>query len=202
MRTLFLLGLSLALSGSACAAGRGRVALDPVTQSTAQDGDASAIIEGCGHQPIVGFTYCRVEAGSSASQMLSFIGPPSKCDQAQGCVYFKVWDGSGQVVWGGSIPKGQTRVSVAWSALLSGASFQVNHRGTWTWNETVYWRDTDGRERISKAQGDLVLRVYQSGYIPLQEVGSDPAFVWTWVDGNCVYKMTSGLRAYVKCGKL
>jgi hypothetical protein len=195
---IFILLFSLLLSNTGCAMGRGRVATDPVTQSTVLDGDATSLIEGCGNQPIVGFTYCRMEEGSTSDQTLWFIGPPAKCDQKEACVYIKVWNNQGVLVWGGSIPKGNTRVGVSWTTLLSAPQFQVNNRGFFTFNTQVFWKDLDGKERVSTSQGDIILRVYRHGYLPLNEVVSDSNFVWTWTEGSYLYRMTSSLRAFVK----
>lgn len=184
---------------SACAAVHDRVPLDPVTESTALDGDATGIVEGCGHQPQVGFTYCRVKEGDATDGQIYFLGPPSECDQKDSCSYIKVWDNTGVLIWGGSIPKGRTRIGVSWMKLLSSPIFQLSHRGFFTWNTEVYWKDPDGRERVSKAQGDIVVRVFKSSYLPLDQVGADPSFVWSWSEGHCTYKMTAGLRAYLKC---
>lgn len=192
--------ISLIVCNTACAFSRGRVAIDSITHSTILDGDATGLVEGCGNQPQVGFTYCRVQEGQTAGQQIWFIGPPAVCDQKEGCVFLKVWNNQSQLVWGGSIEKGKTRVGVSWNTLLSSPTFEVSHRGFWTWNMEVFWKGPDGRERTSKSQGDIVLRTYRTGYLPLQEVSSDPAYVWDWVEGSCHYRMTSGLRAYIKCG--
>lgn len=189
--------LCLAITHAACGASPARVRPDVNTESSVKDGDATAIIEGCGNPPIVGFTYCRVQEGDTAGQSLWFIGPPADCDQLA-CVFIKVWNNQSQLVWGGSLPKGGTRVEVPWKTLLGSETFQVSHRGFWTWNVEVHWRDLDGKERVSVSQGDLVLRVFRIGYVPLHEVGSDPSFVWSWVSGEKIFKMTSGLRAYVE----
>lgn len=188
----------LILCNTACAMSKGRVALDPVTPSSILDSDATGLVEGCGNQPIVGFTYCRVQEGQNANQQIWFIGPPAVCDQKEGCVFIKVWNNQGQLVWGGSIEKGKTRVPVNWNTLVSSPTFEVSHRGFWTWNMEVFWKDPDGRRRTSSAQGDIVLRVYRNGYLPLHEVSSDPAFVWSWSEGGFLYRMTSGLRAFIK----
>lgn len=172
------------------------VAPDPVPDALVS-GDATGLIEGCGAQPIVGFTYCRFVEGDAADQSVSFLGPPAQCSDPAACVFLKVFNQGGQVAWGGSIPKGQTRVSVPWKTLLGSDQFQVGARGFWSWTAEVLWIDPDGHDRRSLAQGDIVLRVYHKGYTPLDKVSADPAFVWTWSEGQYVYKMTAGLRAYV-----
>lgn len=192
-----VLAFGLILSADACAFGKKR----QVTPDTAPDavlsGDATGLVEGCGAQPIVGFTYCRVVEGDAADQAISFIGPPALCTDPQACVYIKVLNQAGQVAWGGSIPKGQTRVSVPWKTLLGADQFQVGNRGLWSWRVEVHWVDRDDHDRVSYSQGDIVLRVYKKGYTPLDRVSADPNFVWSWTDGKFSYKMTTGLRAYV-----
>jgi hypothetical protein len=188
-----------AISNVACAAGRKRVPIDPVTPSTVIDNDTTGLVQACGNQPIVGFTYCRVQEGDNSGQSISFLGPPAKCNQEDSCVFIKVWNQQSQLIWGGSIPKDQTSVKVPWKVLLSGRDqFQLGDRGFWTFNTQVFWLDPDGRERTSTSQGDILLRVYRKGYLPLHEVREDPNFVWEWHDGGFLYRMTSGLRAYIE----
>lgn len=199
IKSLVLLTIvALIVCNSACAGGKGRVKIDPVTQSTVLDGDATGMVEACGSQPIVGFTYCRVQEGDNAGQFVSFIGPPAKCNQEASCVFIKVWNNQGQLIWGGSIPKKETRVNVTWKTLLGRDQFQISDRGFWTWNTQVFWLDPDGRERESSSQGDIVLRAYRKGYLPLNDVQTDSNFVWRWIEGNFLYQMTSGLRGSIQ----
>ena len=164
--------------------------------------DTTAIIEACGNQPIVGFTYCRVGEGESTSDALNFIGPPVECNQRDSCIFIKVWNAQGKLAWSGSILKGQTKVAISWKTLVSSPSFEIQQRGFWTWNLEVHYFDEKKRERISKTNGDIVLRIYRRDYLPLVSDGADPAIIWTWSDGDCHYKLTSSLRAYVSCGNL
>lgn len=196
------LALTVFLSnGFACAAGRARVPIDPITDGSLLDGDVTSLVEGCGNQPAVGFTYCRVQEGQAADQSLWFLGPPAQCDQPESCVFIKVWSSGGQLIWGTSIPKGQTRIEVPWKLLLGRDKFERADRGFWTFNTEVFFKDQDGRERFAKSQGDIVLRVYRAGYLPLNAIESDPAFLWSWIDGKCSFKMTSGLRTFSKCSR-
>jgi hypothetical protein len=161
-------------------------------------GDLTAIVEGCGSQPIVGYTYCRVVEGDAANQSLSFVGPPAECsDNPNGCVFVKVLDQNGQIAWGATFPKGQTRVSVPWKTLLGSDQFQVGNRGFWEYVTEVHWLGPDHHDRVSRAQGEIRLRVYKKGYTPLDKVSGDPNFSWRWIDNGFEYKMTSSLRAYV-----
>jgi hypothetical protein len=181
-----------------------KVAADTIT-SPLVAGDATVIVEGCGQQPSVGFAYCRVVENQNVdpSEGIAFHGPPAECRREDACVFFKVWNQAGAVVWGAAITKGQTRIVAPWRKLLGCAdlpapcSFSALWRGIWTVNMVLLWIDKDGRDRESFAQGDIVLRVYSKGYIPLESVAEDPAFVWTWSDGQWDFKSTSGLRSWV-----
>lgn len=190
--SMFLLG---SCASPAAAMGKKAPALDPVTQSTVLDGDATGLVEGCGQQPIVGFTYCRMQEGTTADKSVWFIGPPADCDK-DSCVFIKVWNNQGQLVWGGSIPKKGTRIEVPWKTLLGRDTFEKAARGFWTFNTQVFWKDAEGHERDSTSQGDIVLRVYGATYVPLSSVTDDPNYYWVWTEGKRIYKMTTGLRAF------
>ena len=112
-------------------------------------------------------------------------------------MFIKVFDQRGQIAWGGQILKGQTRVSIPWKSLLGSDQFQLLQRGAWTFVTEVHWLDNDNHDRVSRAQGEIVLRVYKKGYLPLDRVSADPNYVWSWSDSGFNYKMTSSLRAYV-----
>lgn len=168
-----------------------------MTKSAILDGDATAIIEGCGNEPIVGFTYCRKEAGSSTNEVITFIGPPAICDR-DACVFIKIWDNLGNLVWGSQFEKGKTRLPIGWEKLLSGSkTFETNFRGLFSWELEVFWKDANNRENKSVATGDLILRIFNRGYIPLSAVDGDSSFAWLWRDGGFDFKVTTGLRAYV-----
>lgn len=202
MKKIVALFLSLFIGGCATQAfafGKKHptaVAIDTVTESTAKDNDVTGLAEGCGQQPSPLGMFCHVEEGSAADKVVWFIGPPAQCER-EACVYIKIINSQGQIVAGPSIPKGKTRVAVPWSTLLSRDTFQIGDRGTWTFITTVYYVDKDGREHKSDSLGDIILRVFRQGYVPLHNVKSDPNFVWTWSEGPVIYRMTSGLRAYV-----
>ena len=200
---VIIIGLSLGVQTTAWSFGKARAVQPDAVQDAILAGDATGLVEGCGNQPVVGFTYCRLVEGDAADQTISFIGPPAKCNDPDSCVFIKVFNQAGQIAWGGSIPKDQTRVYVSWRKLLgcqdppATCQFQVGNRGFWTYDHEVHWIDPDGHDRKSISQGDIVLRVYHQGYTPLDKVEADPNFVWSWVDGNFIYHMTTGLRAYV-----
>lgn len=192
-----LLILFCLISTPAFAFSSKRVALDTNTASSLTDGDATGLAEGCGQQPSPLGMFCRVVEGDAAAKSIFFLGPPAKCDR-DNCVFIKVWNTQGVLVFGDAIPKGQTRIEVPWKTLLGRDTFQVADRGYWTFNTTVYYIGPDGNERTSVSQGDIVMRVFRLGYVPLNTVENDPNYVWSWQDNGMIYKMTSGLRAFAK----
>lgn len=217
MKERSILLLTIALAGCAT----GKVATDTVTKSTVVDGDATAMVQGCGNQPVVGFAYCRKQEGDSTDDVITFIGPPSKCAR-ETCVFIKVFNNQGDLVFGAPIPKDQTQLTVTWRQLLDQPKdkgvvlkndgtpvvpsqnldvFSLSQRGFWSWNLQVYFIGEDGRERQSQAQGDIVLRIYKKSYTPLHEVSNDPNFIWEWqmpyLGLPWDFKMTSSLRSYV-----
>lgn len=196
---IWLMMVASLLSGKSFACSKTKNTLDPNTTSTSLDGDSTGLIEACGNQPIVGFTYCRIAEGTDTQMPIVFMGPPSKCNQDT-CVFIKVWNSQGQLVWGESIPKDKTRVSTDWKTLIGRDVFQVQDRGFFTWNMQVFYLNSDGHEASSTAQGDIVLRILRKEYLPLNWVENDSAYLWEWMDNGYSYKMTSGLRAFVKKG--
>lgn len=199
MKILILALTALSLfSSPAFAFGKKRqkVAVDTVTQSTIIDGDATGLAEGCGQQPSPLGMFCRMVEGDIVGKSVQFIGPPADCAR-EACVFVKVFNNQGQLVFGDSIPKGKTRLDVPWKTLLGREKVEFEDRGFWSFTTSVFYIDLDGRERESKSQGDIVLRVFRKGYAPLSSVKNDPNFVWSWVDSGYLYKMTSGLRTFV-----
>lgn len=200
---IFAFGVATTASLPACAFSRAKhVVVDQVMDAITAN-DETGLVD-CGHQVAPGFCYIRQVEGDAASSSLTFIGPPSKCDR-DSCVSVKLYDNQGHVAWGDSFPKNAVRLTVPWSKVLGcvdgqPCNFEVSQRGTWTFNHEVYWKDAQGAERRSVSQGEIVLRVFRRGYLPLDTVRDDPNFAWTWTDGGLLYKVTTGLRAFV--GKL
>jgi len=171
------------------------------TAMSAFDGkDVTVPIEGCGNQPIIGFTYCRKSEGQVANDYISILGPKTNCERDEGCVYFKIFYPNGDVpAWGAWIPKDKMRAKVFWKDLLKSDVFTVGHRGYWPIKYWVYWQHPDGHEMVSETDGEIVVRVISKKYTPLHENPEDPNFAFTGVDEKGVLlRMTTGLRAYVK----
>jgi len=163
-----------------------------------ESNDATVIIEGCGNQAVVGYTYCRVPAGSNAeTKVVTLIAPPSDCDDKTSCVSFKVYfpDGS-QPAYGIEVPKGQTRVTVAWSKLLNRTTFETADRGFWPVIMTVKWTAPDRQPKQTLVEGELRLRVTNVGYEALNSVEQNENYAWAWNDKQMNYRMTTAGRAY------
>lgn len=172
-----------------------RVRQDPL--STAQyAGDKTALIEGCGHQPVAGYTYCRVFEGGATNQSLVFLAPPVKC-LSPTCVYIKVLRPTGEPTLALSFRKGETRMSVPWSDLISRPTFEVEDRGFWPFVYQIKYLDQDGFERTLVTEGEIRLRVLKKDYQPLHETAHDPSFTWEFIEGGSKIKMTTGGRTYV-----
>jgi len=159
--------------------------------------DATVIIDGCGQQPMVGSTYCRVTEGNPTAQhKVSIIVPPSKCLSDKSCVSIKVFYADGSPDLGFEVPVGITRQDILWSDLVHRATFEKNDRGQWIVIVDYKWLDQDGREQRTRIEGNLIMRVLSASYVPLHQIKADPAFVWRWVDNGVEYAMTTAGRAY------
>lgn len=159
--------------------------------------DFTALIEGCGNQLQAGLLNCRRYEGSSAEEMLYFVGPVTNCKR-EFCVEFKIYHADGNLAYGDAIPKKQFRKGVPWSKILKRPSFELGDRGFWFFTYNVFWVNSDGHEEESKSEGEIRLRVLKKDYIPLHEVVNDGAFTWDFSTRNGErVKITTGMRTYV-----
>jgi len=181
--------------------GAGRCSLVQVTPDTIMSAveaeDYTVLIEGCGNQLVPGYTYCRVREGDSTGHNIALVGPPTVCKKPDACIFYKIYFPDGSPSIGGGIPKGQTKVEIPWTDLTKKTQFEVGDRGFWPITMEVYWIDPDGNEMQSFAIGEIRLRVFRQEYLPLNNVASDPNFVWVWNQDGLTVKMTTGIRAYV-----
>ena len=171
--------------------------LVPDNAMSAQEGeDYTVIIEGCGNQPVVGYTYCRFIEGNLNNQSVSLIVPPAKCKESN-CVFYKIFFPDGKTpAMGGSIPKDQTVVTIPWKELVKRGSITKGDSGFWGVLLEVHWVDVEGRDRVSFAKGEIRLRVLSRQYTPLNRTENDSNFVWDWANGEYRSKMTTGMRAF------
>jgi hypothetical protein len=159
-------------------------------------GDVTVIIEGCGHQPIVGYTYCRKQEGSAVENVFWLYAPPVTCE-THPCVFWKIFLPTGELALGGNFEQNQTKIQVSWADLLKTDKFDLGHRGFYPVVMTVKWIDNDKRERQTVVDGEIRLRVFKRGYIPLNNASADPNFAIEWVQDGRPMKVTTGGRAYV-----
>lgn len=194
MRIFFLiLTLFICMGASSCSGVK--LAPDNVMAAVIAN-DSTVVIEGCGSQPVVGYTYCRVTEGDTADMKLRLHVPPSLC-ASKPCVNYKVFFPNGEPSLGGDVPENQSMVEIKWEDLIKKKQFGVGERGFWPILITVKWIDKDERERTSYAEGEIRLRVLRKGYIALNEINSDSNFVWSWTNNKKqIFKYTTGMRAY------
>lgn len=166
----------------------------------AEANDATVIISGCGNQPVVGYTYCRVHEGQDTTKVgVSLMAPPVQC-KTKPCVTFKVFFPQGQPAWGISVPDGATKVDVSWKDLLNVPSFVKDSQGFWQvvmeWN----WVDENGNEHQSAALGEIRLRVLDANYTALNNVHDDKNFAWRWKNGKFNMAFSTAGRSTVYGG--
>lgn len=160
-----------------------------------QAGDATVIIEGTSPPP-VGFHYIRMQQGQVAEGSVFLQVPPAECRPAEApCVDWLVIRPDG-TDFGGQVPRGQTRVAIPVRQLFNSDRADIGSRGPFGVLLTVRWVDEQGRDRESRAEGEVYVRVVRQGYRSLHATPQSPDFVWSWASGGRVYRMTSGLRAY------
>ena len=202
-RFLKSLSLILLLTEVACASGKRRVSnRDP--QNAIDFAAPTGLVDCYGGRVVPGGCILHVVEGETTEKTISFFGPPVKECSREKCVFVKVVNNQGHVVFGEGIEKGKTRVTARWSQLLRDnpedpevGTFRKGYRGWWGFLTEVFYIDENGHEQRALSTGDIVLRVFGKDYIPLNDVSEDPYFVWKWSEGNQVIKMTTGMRTYV-----
>lgn len=157
--------------------------------------DTTLVIEGCGHPPIVGYTYCRKYEGDNASGNLIFHLPPVKCQKTD-CIYVKILSPDGRPAVGLSLSEGKTRLEVSWKVLLGREVFETGDRGFWVVIAEIHYLTESGLVKKTLIEGEIRLRILKSKYISLENVEHDPNFVWLWHHNNRPFKMTSNGRIF------
>lgn len=168
---------------------------DALPALAVESNDKTVVIDGCGNQPAVGFTYCRKREGDPTTGTLTLYAPPTRCRTAP-CASFLLFFPDGSPSLGFEMKSGQTSQKVEWRELTKSDSFQKDMRGFWP--VLLKWKwisDQDGQEYESIAEGEIRLRVLARDYLPLDAVKWDPNFAWKWSDGAHVFAMTTASRA-------
>lgn len=162
-------------------------------------GDSTALVEGCGNQPVAGFTYCRKQEGDATGEKLWFHAPPAECPGDDPCVSLKIYR-QGEEPLGFVFPQGTVKLGVEWKRLTGKNTFDRLDRGFWPYDYTIRWLGEDKREHVTFVDGEVRLVVFTADYVPLHEARDDPNFAWKWSEGDCLFAMTTGGRASVFCG--
>jgi hypothetical protein len=110
-----------------------------------------------------------------------------------------IWDPAKQLVRTLSFPKNKTTMDVKWRDLLESMTYEKRHRGIWQIFVVIYWKDHQGVERRTLMEGEVRLRVFDEGYLPLHtdENNRNFAFEASYKDGRTVKITTSG-RAFAE----
>ena len=194
MKPFFILLLAFfTLGNSNCSGVKMRPDISSVFAAEAND--KTVIIEGCGNQPVVGYTYCRVREGAPVDGTVTFVAPPSKC-KTEPCVTFTVYYPTGEHAKSIVVPRDQTRVAVTWRDLVKREVFVRGDRGFWPVVMTYRWIDMNEQEFEFTVEGEMRLRVIAKEYLSLHESAEDPNLVWRWSDGNSKYGFSTAGRAY------
>lgn len=189
-----VLGCSIILfCGARCA--KYAVKPDTLNVYAMEANDQTVIIQGCGSQPVTGYTYCRAREGVATAGTLRLYAPPSKCSDKESCASFQIFHPDGSPTVGIKVPKGNASVDVAWKDMVKTDTFQKDQRGFWPILLTWKWVGPDDKEHTSQAEGEVRLRVYAQKYVPLHEVREDANFVWKWADGPYHFRMSTTGRA-------
>lgn len=198
----FMMALPILVGASSPACVSARIPLESAWAGPVEAQDVTAVVEGCGHMPIVGYTYCRVQAGEDAlHKSLVFLAPPAKCG-ATACAFLRVFDSSGTLVLGESFEKGSSRLEIPWTKLLLKDTFETGARGIYLFFIEVHSTNPDGNDQVSFSEGEIRLRVVSPSvnglpYRGLDRVKDDASFVWRWTDKkrNLLVQWTQKLRA-------
>ena len=195
MRTLiFVAALGVfTLGASRCSKYAVHIDTSPVFAQEAND--ATVIIEGCGSQPVVGYTYCRVREGDPTSGTLRLAIPPTACQKAS-CAQVTVFFPDGTPSLGFAVPRGVTHLDLEWKQMVKRPTFEKLDRGFWPILLEWWWIDADGNEHRSVAEGEIRMRVIGTSYVPLHEVEESNEYAWRWQDENGRYRMTTAGRAW------
>ena len=153
-------------------------------------------IQGCGNQPIVGYTYCRKTEGFSADELLYFYGPPAQCSKPP-CVIVKIYAPNGAPALSVPIKPDETRLALPWRDLIKNPTFRTSDRGMWLYCLDITFRGTDGIEHQSTTCGEIRLRVLAANYTPLHNQAQDANFTWIWCENQWTIKMTSSGRTFI-----
>lgn len=201
-----LLLLMVIIAAVACAI-PGAVKVDEVMaqqslRDATQAGDTTLIVSGCGHQPIQGFTYCRVPEGdATAGFRVSIHMPLAQCmpeDRGgpRACITLYVLGPNGFET-SFDVPRGTLVLEKTLGELLGTQTFTRFDRGLVNLLAEIRWVDPEGNQRVSYAEGEVRVRVMARSYDTQKNLRFSENVVWRWQKDNAQFEMTSGTRSRV-----
>ena len=159
-------------------------------------GEKTAAIQGCGNQPVLGYTFCYKTDGASASEEIIFIAPITSCPN-DSCARVTVFFPNQQPSIARSFPKDECCAKLQWKEILKKDHFQVSDRGFWPVLIEYDWVDENGNLHTTPVEGEIRLRVLPNNYVSLRSSEASRYFVWeSDVDGHPIKYTTKG-RAYI-----
>lgn len=192
MRLFYILALGALSLGASC---KYAVNIDSSPVFAMDANDATAIIEGCGSQPIVGYTYCKVREGDPTTGTIKIKVPLAACER-QSCANVKVFFPDGSPTLGLELPRGETEIEISWKDIVKKDTFEKDARGFWPVLVEWFWVDANGFENRTIVEGEIRMRVLSREYIPLHEIRDAVQFGWRWYDNDGVYRMSTAGRAW------
>ena len=109
MKLLLLFSMVFLVGANSCS----KIVIDE-GMSAVEGGDYTALIQGCGSQLVVGYTYCRKREGDLTDESIILVAPKVKCKSEQ-CVSYKIFFPDGSPTIGGMFGKEETSKRILWS---------------------------------------------------------------------------------------
>jgi hypothetical protein len=192
----YILMLATLLFAYSC----GEIVIDDLQAYESGDPTIVMKVDGCGKQWVPGYAMCKKKAGEISNSNIYLANVNSNCDE-DACVYFKIISQTREVVYGGQIEKGRPYAAIPWTEVIKKDRFERNDRGLWGVLMEVHWVDNEDRKRITMAEGEIRLRVYDEKYTSLEYVPHHPAFVYSNEMDGQIMKYTTGMRVFVSDGR-
>lgn len=166
--------------------------------NAAEANDTTVILQGCGNQPISGFTYCRRTEGPITDQDVIYVHiPESNCDR-ESCVEIQVFAPGGTQIPPIFVPRDRRLQPMHWAELVGRNEFNRGDKGLWTIGMIIYWKDNEGLERRTAMAGEIRLRVLADGYTSLHQSRGEGPYAFRWdVEGPYRLGYTTSGRSSV-----
>lgn len=159
-------------------------------------GDTTGLVVGCGHQPVVGYTYCRRVEGPIGDDKLIFLAPITKCKK-EPCRSLKIFSPESSAVYGTFFAEKSDEISVKWTDIVKRQVFDAQDRGFWPFIIEVRFTADDGFEHKTILEGEIRLRILRKEYVSLHSVKDDTAFFWIWESHGHLLKVSASGRTTI-----